>query len=118
MGQYRMVRYLHRIRRKAPQWSASVPQRSEIHRNAPWSVCLSVGIRHPGETAEWLGTRLGVVVGVGVCIGVLDFDGHRRRGMGSFVRGKFGTFHCNQWDCLRDGWQGGSSQITLGFFLL
>ena len=32
--------------------------------------------------------------GVGLCIGVLDFGGDRRRGMGSFG-GEFGEFHGN-----------------------
>jgi len=39
----------------------------------------------------------GVVSGVGLCMGVLDFGGHCRRGRGSFV-GEFGASHCNQWD--------------------
>jgi len=28
--------------------------------------------------AEWIGTQLGMVVGVGLCIGVLDFGGDRQ----------------------------------------
>ena len=53
------------------------------------------------KTAELIGTRLGMVVGVGPGIGVLNFGGDRRRGRGSFGGGKSGTFHCNQWDCVR-----------------
>jgi len=56
-----------------------------MHRNDPqafrniyamhcgMSVCLSVCIRHPGKMAEWIGMRLGMVFGVGLCIGVLDW---------------------------------------------
>jgi len=37
--------------------------------------------------AKWLngsGYAIGMVTGVGLCMGVLDFGGDRRRGMGSF----------------------------------
>ena len=53
--------------------------------------------------AEWIGTRLGMLVGVGLCVGVLDFVGDRRRGRGSFgvslvccmvVNGKFDGWLC------------------------
>jgi len=90
MEQYCRVCYLHRIHRKASQWSASLLQRL---RNAPQrtAVCLFVRIRHPGETAEWIGTRLVMMVGVGLCIGVLDSCGDRRMGRGSFGMG-------NVWD--------------------
>jgi len=78
------VRYLHRMHREAPQWSESLPQRfchapqcTARHRGL--SACLLVRIRHPGKTAEWIGTRLGMVVGVGPGIGVLNFGGNRRR---------------------------------------
>jgi len=37
-----------------------------------------------------------MVSGVGRGMGVLDGDGDRRRGRGSFV-GEFGASHCNQW---------------------
>ena len=40
---------------------------------------------------------VGMVVGVGPGIGVLNFSGDRRRERGSFGRGKFGTFQCDQW---------------------
>jgi len=50
---------------------------------------------------------------VGPGIGVLNFGGNHRR-EGAVLGGrKFGTFHCNQWDCLREGRWRGSSQITL-----
>jgi len=75
---------------------------SAMHCNVPQRtvVCLSVGLHfhiwHPGKTAEWIGTRLGILVGVWLCIGVLDFGGDRRRGMGSFG-GAFGALHGCQW---------------------
>jgi len=46
------------------------------------------------KMAEWIQMNV---------IGVLNFGGNRRRGRGIFSRGMFGTFHCNQWDCLREG---------------
>jgi len=49
-----------------------------------------------GKTADWIRMPFGMVRGVGLGMGVLDFGGDRRRGMGSFG-GKFGVFHCNQW---------------------
>jgi len=52
---------------------------------------------------------------VGPGIGVLNFGGDRRKGKGSFGRGKFGTFHCNQRNCLRECRRRGSHQITSGF---
>ena len=125
MGQYRMVRYLHCIHHKAPQWSASLPQR---FCNAPqWSASvqqytathrgLSVCRSAFGILAKRLSGSRAVGDGgwVGPGIGVLNFGGNRRRGRGSFGRGKFGNFHCNQWDCLGEGRWCGSSQITLGF---
>ena len=36
-------------------------------------------------------------------IGVLNFGGNCRREGTVLGEGKFGTFHCNQWDCLREG---------------
>jgi len=63
------------MRRSEPQWFGGVPvvrkasamftQSTAIHRNAPRSDCLSVHIRHPGKTAEWIVTPLGIVVGWG-----------------------------------------------------
>ena len=38
----------------------------------------------------------GVVSGVGLGMGVLDFGGDRRRERGS-LRGEFVASHCNQW---------------------
>jgi len=38
---------------------------------------------------------LGMVDGVGICSGILDFGGDRRMGKGQFG-GKFGVFHGNQ----------------------
>jgi len=38
----------------------------------------------------------GVVSGIKLGMGVLDFGGERRRGRGSFG-GEFGASHCNQW---------------------
>ena len=39
----------------------------------------------------------GVVSGVGLGMGVLDFGGDRRRGRGS-LGGEFAASHCKQWD--------------------
>ena len=39
----------------------------------------------------------GVVSGVGLGSGVLDFGGDRRRGRGS-LGGEFAASHCKQWD--------------------
>ena len=64
----------------------------------------------------------GVVSGAGRGMGVLDRDGDRRRGKGSFG-GKCGASYCNQWGTLwlcilcREGWLRASSQITLGFLV-
>jgi len=55
-------------------------------------VCLLDRIRHPGKTAEWIGTQLGILVGVRLCIHVLDFGGDCQRGRDSFG-GEFGTLH-------------------------
>jgi len=49
--------------------------------------------------AEWIRTRLGMVVLVELCIGILDFGGDRRRGMGSFG-GEFGALHGCQWEVM------------------
>jgi len=98
-----------------------------MHRNAPvvTSVCrLSVCIRHPGKMAQWIGTRLGMVVVVGLCIGVLDFGGDRRRGRDrgrcSFGRGgSLGlSIVTSGIVCVRAtrATTRGSSQITLGFW--
>ena len=38
----------------------------------------------------------GVVSGVGLGMGVLDFGGDRRTGRGSLM-GEFAASHCNQW---------------------
>ena len=40
---------------------------------------------------------VGMVVGVGICIGVLDFGGDCRRGKDSFG-GEFGALHGHQWE--------------------
>jgi len=84
--------------------------------NTLQSVCLSVSPHSVSLQNGWVDRD---VVGdggwVGLCIGVLDFGSDRRRGRNSFGRGKFGTFHWNQWDCLREGRWRGSSEITLGF---
>jgi len=45
--------------------------------------------------AEWIQMPLGLVIGVGLCIGILDFDGECRRGRDS-SEGEFGASHGNQ----------------------
>jgi len=56
-------------------------------------------------------------------MGVLDWSGGCWRGKSSFG-GKCGTFHCNQLGFCgvamfcREGWQRGSSHITLGFVVI
>ena len=58
-------------------------------------VCLSAHV-YCGKTADWIRMPFGVVSGVGLGMGVLDFGGDRRRGRGS-LRGEFAASHCNQW---------------------
>ena len=60
------------------------------------SVCLSVRIRYPGKTAEWIRMPLAMVVGIGPDIGVLNLV-VIVEGEGQFweaLGGKFGTFRC------------------------
>jgi len=45
-------------------------------------VCRSSHVSS-GDTGDWIGMPFGVVSGVGLGMGVLDFDGDRRRGRGS-----------------------------------
>ena len=40
----------------------------------------------------------GMIDEVGPAIDLLNFGADCRRGRGSFGVGKFGTFHCNQWE--------------------
>ena len=58
-------------------------------------VCLSTGM-YRGETADWIQMPFGVVSGVGLGRGVLDFGGDRRTGRGS-LGCEFAASHCNQW---------------------
>jgi len=51
-------------------------------------VLLVRNIRHPyhvncGKMADWIQMPFGVVSGVGLGMGVLDFGGDRQRGRGS-----------------------------------
>jgi len=48
------------------------------------AICLSAQVSS-GDTDEWIGMPFGVVSGVGLGMGILDFGGDRRRGMGSLV---------------------------------
>jgi len=43
----------------------------------------SPSVRTCGKTADWIRMPFGVVSGVGLGMGVLDFGGDRRRGRGS-----------------------------------
>jgi len=45
-------------------------------------ICQSSHVSS-GDTGEWIGMPFGVVIGVGLGRGVLDFGGDRRRGRGS-----------------------------------
>jgi len=56
-----------------------------------------------GKMAEWIRMPLGMVVGVGPGIGVLNFSGDHRREEAVLGGGRFGTFQCDQWDYLREG---------------
>ena len=65
-------------------------------------VALSVGllghVRHPGKTAEWIGTWLGMVVVVGfvlaynILVVIVEGEG------AVSGRRKFGIFHCSHWE--------------------
>ena len=44
-----------------------------------WTICLSAHVSS-GHTHGWIFMPFGVVSGVGLRSGVLDFDGDRRRG--------------------------------------
>jgi len=50
-----------------------------------------------GKTADWMRMPFGVVSGVGIGMGVLDFGGYRRRERSSFW-GQFAAYHYNQWE--------------------
>jgi len=39
----------------------------------------------------------GIVSGVGLGMGVLDFGGDRQRGRGTLEAGEFAASHCHQW---------------------
>jgi len=49
-----------------------------------------------GKMADWILMPFGMVSGVGLGMGVLNFGGDHRRGRGSFG-GEFGASHCYQW---------------------
>jgi len=49
-----------------------------------------------GKMADWIQMPFGVVSGVGLGSGVLDFGGDRQRGRGS-LGGEFAASLCNQW---------------------
>jgi len=109
------------IIRSAPLWYGSVLwcfcNAPLMHRGL--SVCrstFSILAKRLSGIIQW--DAVGDGGWGGVCIGVLDFGGDRRREWAVFGGWKFASFHCNQWDCLREAQRGGSSQITLGFFLL
>jgi len=57
--------------------------------------CLSTHV-YCGKTADWIRMLFGVVSGVGLGMGVLDFGGDRPRARGSFG-GEFAASHYNQW---------------------
>jgi len=58
-------------------------------------MCPSAHVNY-GKMADWIQMPFGVVSGVGLVSGVLDFGGDRRRGRGS-LGGEFAASHCNQW---------------------
>jgi len=47
-----------------------------------WTICLSAHVSS-GHARRWIVMPFGVVSGVGLGSGVLDFGGDRRRGRGS-----------------------------------
>ena len=47
-------------------------------------MCVCVCKVYCGKMADWTGMPFGVVSGVGLGMGVLDTDGDRRMGRGSF----------------------------------
>jgi len=52
------------------------------YRTFACAICLSAHVSS-GDTRKWIGMPFGVVSGVGLGSGVLDFGGDRRRGRGS-----------------------------------
>jgi len=65
--------------------SASLSIKAEQSANAidlPSVTCLSAH-RYCGKSADWIRMQFGVVSGVRLGMGVLDFGGDRRRGTGS-----------------------------------
>ena len=60
-------------------------------------LCVSVRKVYCGKTVDWIRMPFGVVSGVGLDMGVLDFGGDRRRRRGAVFGGEFGASHCNQW---------------------
>ena len=49
-----------------------------------------------GDTRKWIVMPFGMVSGIELGSGVLDFGGDRRRGRGS-LEGEFAASHYNQW---------------------
>jgi len=56
--------------------------RRSCYRTFAWTICLYARVSS-GDTRKWIGMLFGVVSGVGLRGGVLDFGGDRRRGRGS-----------------------------------
>ena len=66
------------------------------------SVCVCIRKVYCGKTADWIRMPFGMVSGVGLGIGVLDFGDDRQRGRGIFGS-EFGESHCNQWGLCTNG---------------
>ena len=58
--------------------------------------CVVCACVYCGKTADWIWMPFGVVSGVGLGMGVLDFGGDRRIERGS-LGGEFAASHYNQW---------------------
>jgi len=71
--------------------SISIASGALMLRTFAWPICRSAHVSS-GNMADWIRMPFGVVSGVGLGMGVLDFCGDRRRE--EAVGGEFAASHC------------------------